>query len=204
VSATLHRVGGRLCLDFANTSSGRGGERQRDHLTSYEALLAWALDAGSLDTAGAAALRALAAAVHGEALRVLAEATALREAIYRIFAALAAGKPAPAADLAALNAWLARAMSEARIVATGKGFGWGWAASRSLDGLLWPIVRSAAETLAGTPQGRIRQCPGENCGWLFLDTSKGGRRRWCDMSTCGNRSKARRHYRRRRGAAATP
>jgi predicted RNA-binding Zn ribbon-like protein len=204
VSATLHRVGGRLCLDFANTSSGRGTDRYRDHLTSYEALLAWAADAGSLDAAGAAALRALAAAQPGEARQVLAGATALRETIHRIFAALAAGDPAPTVDLAALNAWLARAMGETRIVATATGFGWDWAAARSLDSLLWPIVRSAAETLTATPQGRIRQCPGEDCGWLFLDTSKGGRRRWCDMSTCGNRSKARRHYRRRRGAAATP
>lgn len=203
MSMVLHRVGGRLCLDFANTSSGRGGERHRDHLTSYEALLAWAADAGSLDAAGAAALQALAAWQSGEARRVLAEATALREAIHRIFAARAAGDPVPAADLAALNAWLERAMGETRIVAADTGFDWGWAAARSLDSLLWPIVRSTAETLTGTPQGRIRQCPGEDCGWLFLDTSKGGRRRWCDMSTCGNRSKARRHYRRRRGAAAT-
>ena len=43
---------------------------------------------------------------------------------------------------------------------------------------------------------RVRQCPGRDCGWLFLDTS--GRRRWCSMSTCGSREKMRRMYERRR------
>lgn len=42
---------------------------------------------------------------------------------------------------------------------------------------------------------RIRTC--DNCGWLFLDRSRNGSRRWCDMTVCGNRQKARRHYRRR-------
>lgn len=41
---------------------------------------------------------------------------------------------------------------------------------------------------------RIKKCPGENCGWLFLDETGNGRRRWCSMETCGNRSKARRHH----------
>jgi predicted RNA-binding Zn ribbon-like protein len=80
------------------------------------------------------------------------------------------------------------------------GFDWGWSEPRQhLDSLLWPIVRSAAETLTVAPHSRIRECPGPDCGWLFLDTSKSGRRRWCDMSVCGNRSKAREHYRRIKG-----
>jgi predicted RNA-binding Zn ribbon-like protein len=45
---------------------------------------------------------------------------------------------------------------------------------------------------------RVRQCQGENCTWLFLDTSKNHTRRWCEMKVCGNRVKARRHYERKR------
>jgi predicted RNA-binding Zn ribbon-like protein len=42
---------------------------------------------------------------------------------------------------------------------------------------------------------RIKICP--NCHWLFLDESRNSSRRWCDMSVCGNRAKAKRHYRRK-------
>jgi predicted RNA-binding Zn ribbon-like protein len=46
----------------------------------------------------------------------------------------------------------------------------------------------------------IEQCEGDVCGWLFLDRSPAGRRRWCSMRDCGNRAKARRHYYTRRRA----
>jgi len=47
---------------------------------------------------------------------------------------------------------------------------------------------------------RVKLCPGHDCGWLFLDETRNGRRRWCLMETCGNRAKARRNYARRREA----
>jgi predicted RNA-binding Zn ribbon-like protein len=63
------------------------------------------------------------------------------------------------------------------------------------DDVLAPVVWSAAELLTSGPLERVRECPGDDtCGWLFLDTSRNGSRRWCDMRTCGNRAKARRHY----------
>jgi len=48
--------------------------------------------------------------------------------------------------------------------------------------------------LAGGQLARVRQCSNPQCGWLFLDNSKSGNRRWCSMSACGNRAKAHRHY----------
>ena len=56
---------------------------------------------------------------------------------------------------------------------------------------LWPVVRSAADLLTGSSLERVKRCPGEGCGWLFLDTSRNGSRRWCDMSSCGNRARVR-------------
>lgn len=67
----------------------------------------------------------------------------------------------------------------------------------------WPIVYSAAKLLASSGLDRVRQCAGDDCGWLFLDTSRNHSRRWCDMADCGNRAKARRHYRRTRSEANT-
>jgi predicted RNA-binding Zn ribbon-like protein len=59
---------------------------------------------------------------------------------------------------------------------------------------LAPVLWSAAELLLNAPHRRIRRCANDRCLWLFVDTSKSGTRRWCDMSSCGNRAKAARHY----------
>jgi predicted RNA-binding Zn ribbon-like protein len=66
--------------------------------------------------------------------------------------------------------------------------------------LLAPVLWSAADLLVGPQIPRVRQCANPACGWLFLDTSKGGNRRWCSMSACGNRAKAHRHYMRHKDA----
>ena len=50
----------------------------------------------------------------------------------------------------------------------------------------------------GYPRDKVRRCANPECGWLFLDDSRAGKRRWCSMLACGNRAKARRHYHRSR------
>lgn len=57
----------------------------------------------------------------------------------------------------------------------------------------WLAADDYLNLLARGPQ-RIRECAHERCILTFLDTSQNGRRRWCDMSACGNRAKAARHY----------
>jgi predicted RNA-binding Zn ribbon-like protein len=65
--------------------------------------------------------------------------------------------------------------------------------------MLAPIAWSAADLLTGPRAQRVRQCADEKgCGWLFIDESRAGTRRWCSMGECGNRAKARRHYLRRK------
>ncbi|MBA2700601.1 MAG: CGNR zinc finger domain-containing protein, partial [Chloroflexi bacterium] len=66
-----------------------------------------------------------------------------------------------------------------------------------------PLVK---ELTSGQPE-RIRICDNDRCRWVFYDTSRTGRRRWCDMATCGNRAKAARHRARSKGETpdeATP
>jgi predicted RNA-binding Zn ribbon-like protein len=60
-------------------------------------------------------------------------------------------------------------------------------------GLMIPIVESAADTLIGHELARVRRCADPRCHRVFLDGTKNGLRRWCDMGTCGNRAKAARH-----------
>jgi len=196
-SGDLPLLGGHLSLDFANTLEWRGGERERDWLTGYEALVAWALRAGAVDGREAEELRAYADWAPGSAAEVLAEARALREAVYRVAAALAAGgtpEALEAADLESLNRRLAPLLSETRLSATADGLAPAWGgASDDLARVLWPLARSAFDLLSGNAAGRLRECAGQDCHWLFLDRSKNGSRRWCAMSNCGNLAKARRH-----------
>jgi predicted RNA-binding Zn ribbon-like protein len=169
-------VAGSLCLDFANTVDPRHATPREERLPDYAAVLDWARQAG---------IEASPLAV-AAASRAHAEAIALRETLYAIFGAVARGEAPPEDALRHLNDELAR--RPRRIT---NGFAW------AADDVLAPIVWSAAELLTSGPLERVRECPGDDtCGWLFLDTSRNGSRRWCDMRTCGNREKARRHYRR--------
>lgn len=195
--AELDLVGGRLCLDFTNTVGHRGEVIERDRLREYEDLLLWGEKAGVLaDGEREELLRT--AALTGNADAVFRRAIDLREALYRVFLAVAEGEEAVPADLEILNRELARAMARARVVATPEGFAWGWDDAPEPDRVLWPVVRSAADLLVSPELQRVGKCAGERCAWLFLDTSKNRSRRWCVMKDCGNREKVRRHYRRHR------
>lgn len=191
---------GAICLDLANTWGGRPNPAS-DQLRRYGDLVAWAQRTGSLSEAGADRLRGAAALRPDAAARALEEARALREAVYRALAARAAGQPPAPSDLESLNRALERAMARLRVCPSETCCGWSWEfTAEDLDRPLWPAVRSAAELLTAGATVRVHECEAPDCTWLFVDRSRGGRRRWCDMSSCGNREKARRHYRRRKAA----
>ncbi len=131
-----------------------------------------------------------------------AQAVELREAIYRIFASIASDDRPDVEDLELLNGALGPALANARIVEGQDGFTWDWAGDElSLDRMLWPVARSAAELLSSAQLNRARQCADEKCGWLFLDMSRNRSRRWCSMEYCGNRNKARNYYHRHQVAS---
>jgi predicted RNA-binding Zn ribbon-like protein len=185
-----------LCLAFANTLCWRGSAAPVEALNDEAALLDWVAVARPVPQA----LRRWLRAHHGEPGALLAAAIALREAVYRIFSKLAAGRSVAAHDLATFNRALALAPARQRLARAGSGCAWRVAPAgparpaRLAPLLLAPVLWSAGDLLAGSARGRVRCCANEQCLWLFLDQSKGGTRRWCDMASCGNRAKARRHY----------
>jgi predicted RNA-binding Zn ribbon-like protein len=198
-AATVHLIGGRVCLDFANTTSGRGTDQHLEHLLRFDDLVVWSRRTGLLPADEAAALTAQAAAMPEAAAAVLCRARDLREALHSMFGATAAHAPVPAAAIASVNGVLTEAMGQARLRTTAHGFAWDWRATPpGLDRMLWPIAREAAELLVSPALARVKVCPGRECGWLFFDATKNGRRRWCDMRVCGSRDKARRHHHRKR------
>ena len=201
----MRRAADTLCLDFANTVAWRKSEAREERLPSASSLLAWSVGAGVLDAGTAAQLGRRWETHPGEAAALYEQAVALREAIYRMLLAGIRGVPPPADALQVLNTLLSAAPPRTRIAPSGNTVGWwiGSGRSRSTD-LLAPIAWSAADMLTGPRMSRVRECADDKgCGWLFLDESRAGTRRWCSMGECGNRAKARRHYLRRRLHADT-
>lgn len=200
----LELAGNALCLDFANTVNARPAA-QRDYLASYADLLAWSGYAGALPPA---AIQPLQARGNGPAAKaVLRDAHRLRDCVYAVFSAIAAGRQPERGEVDRLGEAYAGALANVRIATTadrsapgagGPAYELTWPASaEQLDAPLWPVARSAGDLLLSGSLERLGECP--SCGWLFLDTSRNGTRRWCSMATCGSRDKMARYHRRRRG-----
>jgi predicted RNA-binding Zn ribbon-like protein len=194
-------VGGALCLDLCNTMGGKREGTAREKLHSYFDFLFWCEQAGLISPSQATALKEKAAQDPTEASAVLRRVLELREATYRVFFGLFnEQKPRPA-DLAVVNGELAQTLGWMRVSPQASGFGWSWCPEElQLDYPLGPLAHSAASLLISHDCcAHVRQCRGDNCGWLFLDSSKNHSRCWCDMSDCGNRAKVRRHREKHRG-----
>jgi predicted RNA-binding Zn ribbon-like protein len=115
-------------------------------------------------------------------------AIAVREALYRIFVALAHGRRPRRDDLELVHGAHARAFRHAR---HGSDLRLEVPASTGVEAILWPVLESARELLADP--SRIKECEGEECGWVFVDATKSGTRRWCSMASCGARAKMKRY-----------
>ena len=190
-----------LCLDFANTLYWRGSDPPTEGLKAPADLLAWCAAQGTLDAGSLKPFAPQWKSHPRTAAAAFAEAVELREAIYRVFSSAASGEEAVAADVDLLNTALAQVPARARLHRTAKGYCWrAEKTGTTVPVLLAPVLWSAGDLLAGGQVARIRQCENEKCRWLFLDGSKAGVRRWCSMSSCGNRAKAQRHYVRKRQA----
>jgi predicted RNA-binding Zn ribbon-like protein len=191
--------GGHAALDFVNTLDERPAPEPRELLADYSALLGWCVQSGQLPAAEVRRLRAAAARHPAAATAVVRRARALRETLFALFSALAVGAPLPARPLATFNRLLASAMSRLRVAAAAGAPAWEFdLPTGALDAMLPPLLRAAAELLVAPERARVRRCEGDGCAWLFLDTSRNRSRRWCDMTVCGNRAKARRHRARAR------
>jgi predicted RNA-binding Zn ribbon-like protein len=168
-----------LCLDFANTRYWRGQATPTETLNAPADFATWAK------------------AAKAPSAREFEQAIDLREALYRLFDANAEHKPPAPRDLETLNHALAAAPTRTALKRGRDGYTWDMESKTSAAlALLAPVLWSAGDLLAGPRLDRVRKCANPECGWLFLDDSRAGKRRWCSMSACGNRAKARRHYHR--------
>jgi predicted RNA-binding Zn ribbon-like protein len=193
-------IAGEACLDFVNTVDWRlSRTRRTELLCTYADLLEWA--AGLLSESRRRQIATLSRAEPAKAAAVLVLARKLREAIERAVTTGAGAKPPSDDDIEAINRVLRQSQGN-RVLGVSDGrVGWGWhPRTPSLDEPLWPVAYSAAELLTSDRLRRINLCEDGECGWLFLDSSRNRRRKWCSMESCGSRNKARRYYRRQKSA----
>jgi predicted RNA-binding Zn ribbon-like protein len=191
-------VSGHIALDFVNTVTARD-TTPLDWLDGYSRLLEWAVLAGVLDSRLAAALRAEAEGAPREAGAALGRARKVREAIHDVCVALLGTGAAPAAALGEIESAWKRAAARSRLATRGGRLQLATDVDGSgLDLPLDLVVLAAVDLLGELDRERTRVCRGHDCGWLFIDSSKSGRRVWCDMATCGNVAKSRRFARAQR------
>lgn len=193
-------VGGDASLDLVNTVDWTSRGLIDERLTNYERLTRWAEGAGALTPTEGAQLRSLAEAHPRLADRVHRNALELRWQLRQLFTAVDRGESLDGTGvLDAFNQSLGETLSRLELVAQPGTRGarasvrWHWRdAEKRLELVLWPVIRAAASLLVSEEATRIHECGGEDCGWMYVDRSRNGLRRWCQMETCGNREKTRR------------
>jgi predicted RNA-binding Zn ribbon-like protein len=188
-------------FDFLNTAELENGFPV-DHLPSLDAALAWFVERGVIHGEGADRVRADSAAGPSAASRDLARIHAVRAALREIADAIAEQRPAKQGALDAIN----RALHARQVIELVPSADTcvavdhrhvGDPVDDALARLADPLI---TELTSGDPE-RIRICDNDRCRWVFYDRSRTGKRRWCDMATCGNRAKAARHRARARATA---
>lgn len=192
-------VGGNIAIDFVNSIGGRN-EKGIDNYTirdekvnSYEDIVDWAKEIGIISTTVSKKLIASASENLNETNKVFGRAKLLREALYRIFRHRIEEKKPLAEDLEILNKECLTARENQELIFSSNNFIWDFKfEDHNLDIVLWNVALTAVELLTSERLPRLKRCPGEDCGWLFLDMSKNQSRQWCDMKDCGNFEKVRR------------
>ncbi|MEU5422357.1 CGNR zinc finger domain-containing protein [Streptomyces sp. NPDC001407] len=183
---------GRLCLDLVATVGGRFSEEPVERLGTPERLRDWLLAAGAVPPG-----TPLGAVDAGW----LGRFHAARDLLHRVVHAEVDGRAADP-DLERVNALAATAPPALRAVRAADGtLVRAVAGAPDCGALVGQICRDAVELLTDpATRGQLRQCEGETCSLVYLDTSRGRRRRWCSSEVCGNRVRVARHRRRLLGA----
>jgi predicted RNA-binding Zn ribbon-like protein len=181
-------IGGHVALDFVNTAEERGHPEAGDVLITPADLRLWGQRQDLISTS---------AADREDDEAELGRAREARELLYALFLARARDASPTEAQSAELARLAGAAYQAASLEPDDDGsLRWQWS-RMELSSVRHTAVAAAVDLLRTTPSPRLKQCPGDHCGWFFLDTTKRGNRRWCSMSECGQDAKDERRRARR-------
>jgi predicted RNA-binding Zn ribbon-like protein len=185
-------------FDFLNTIEWENGFLD-DHFRSFADAADWLLEHGVVHRWRIASDRPTGTAADDALARVRSVRGALRE----VSDAVVHARSADPAALAEVNRALqARERIELVPVAGGVSVGHSHVGD-PIDDALARLAEPLVDEIQAGNADRVRICANDTCRWIFYDESRAGRRRWCDMASCGNRAKAARHRARVKAAAAT-
>ena len=177
--AEIPFIAGHVALDFVNTAEERGHPDAGDALRTPADLRIWGQRHGLLSRSASS----------DDEGAELGRAINVRELLYALFLARVVDHRPSRADLDRLAALVAPAYNDATLETDTDGhLTWSWNPSH-LATVRNVALTTAVDLLARTAPALLKQCPGEHCGWFFLDTTKPGNRRWCSMSECGQDAK---------------
>lgn len=164
-------------------------------MRDFEALLVWAHAQGAIDDERAAGIRRRAVLQPAAAAATLVDARRVRAALRALAEKGVSSERVRDDAVLEINRVLGRSAGTRRLDPLPEG---GYARAfvptgDAFAGLMIPIVESASDSLVEEELGRVRRCADPRCHRVFVDGTKNGLRRWCDMGTCGNRAKAARH-----------
>jgi predicted RNA-binding Zn ribbon-like protein len=197
----IELIAGAPCLDFINSASDHLGPAPTERLRSYADLVFWSARCGLIDASEQTRFAAFGRKRSRAAAAALKSALRFREAAYRVLLAIAAGTEPVESDLLEVNRLVKKAQAQLELVPVAGHYHLSWRKTGAgPEHILWRLARAMAELMTSDALLTVRVCAGEACGWLFLDKSRNHLRRWCSMSDCGNRAKAREFYKRARSA----
>lgn len=184
--------GGHPALDFVNTLDERPSDQPAENLATYRDLVRFAQLAGLIEPRIA---RPLQQRRDPATDRIVRLARRLREHLHDLLAATIAGRPTQRTDLDAVSTAIQAAHAARKLVASrsAESFKYQWCPCHTtLEIPLHACSLAIESLLVDAPRGKVRKCGAADCDVYYLDTSKGQRRHWCSMKSCGNRAKQRR------------
>lgn len=162
---------GNPALDLACTLRARRTARV-ETLDAPDRLDAWYVESGVVDV--------LSPCREAD----LVQAVAVREAIYALVTARLAGDGYDGDALALVNETARKPSAALQLTAEGR-----WVEATPAQALS-TVARHAIELLSGPEVPLMKECANPECTKIFIDRSRGGRREWCGMESCGNKVKA--------------
>lgn len=200
--ANLQLDGGCPVFDFTNTISNRNDPDYFDYLTKYEDFIQWIDKVGLLSKGKLNAIIAFSKHHPRKSTDVFKQVMEARETTFKLFSSLAKNHKAERETLESFNHFLSEALSNMQVELGRTEIATSFNISEKtiLKEPLYLLIKNAFDILSTQHFERIKECPA--CGWLFLDTTKNGKRRWCNMQVCGSNDKARRYYHRKKESSS--
>jgi predicted RNA-binding Zn ribbon-like protein len=185
-------LAGHPALELVNTLDLRFSANPQELLPTYPDLLRFAAQLRLLPAEQARKLGRTVRAQDGQL--VLASVVELREALAALLYSWVDGNKPATRQVEILETHFHAAALHRSLGSGDERLVWSWSGLEQQAELpLWKLAQSASDLLVSDDARRVKGCGDPTCRWLFLDLSKNHTRRWCDMKTCGNRMKARRH-----------